>query len=188
MRIWKNGCVECSGDVYLDYKNGSRWRCIKCHRYYVPSPLPLGAIVEERQTEKPKTKAAANRDRALKILEFAILEKVVINPAGMNYFIEGYNRFGHCPCDPGRPDCPCPEAPAEIAEKGKCKCQLFWRSYGDIAVTTAIAMIYKKEKLNKTLMRKERKTALIGTGGFSKRLEKVAGLSKALILVHVGDQ
>lgn len=32
----------------------------------------------------------------------------------------------HCPCDPKRPECPCPEALDEIESKGKCKCGKFF--------------------------------------------------------------
>jgi len=65
------------------------------------------------------------------VLDFAIQHKCLINPTGYNYYLEGFNEFGHCVCDrtKTRVHCPCDEAPLEIAEKGKCLCGLFWRDY-----------------------------------------------------------
>ena len=81
-------------------------------------------------TSKKKTyKPSWQQQKA--VLDFAIANKCLVNPLGMGYYLEGYNEFKHCPCDKNRPTCPCPEAPAEIKEKGHCKCQLFWGSYED---------------------------------------------------------
>ena len=33
---------------------------------------------------------------------------------------------GHCPCNPDRPLCPCPEAIEEIKKNGKCYCGKFF--------------------------------------------------------------
>lgn len=33
---------------------------------------------------------------------------------------------GHCPCDPTRPACPCPQAVKEIQQNGKCYCGKFF--------------------------------------------------------------
>ena len=33
---------------------------------------------------------------------------------------------GHCPCDPSRPVCPCPQALEEIRKNGKCFCGKFF--------------------------------------------------------------
>lgn len=65
------------------------------------------------------------------VIDFAISNKCVIHPLGMSYYIEGFNEFKHCVCDPKRSFCPCSEAPKEIAENGHCLCHLFWRSYED---------------------------------------------------------
>ena len=35
-------------------------------------------------------------------------------------------RNGYCPCDNSRPACPCPQAPSEIKENGKCFCGKFF--------------------------------------------------------------
>ena len=65
------------------------------------------------------------------VLDWAVVHKCVINPTGYEYYLTGYNEFGHCVCDKNRPACPCQEAPQEIKEKGHCLCHLFWRSYED---------------------------------------------------------
>lgn len=62
-------------------------------------------------------------------LEFALKNKCVINPKGMDSALRDFNEFKHCVCDPNRPTCPCAEAPQEIKEKGHCKCHLFWSGY-----------------------------------------------------------
>ena len=63
-----------------------------------------------------------------KLLRFAQQHGMMINPFGLGYYAESYVQLGHCACDPGRPVCPCPEAPMEVHEKGYCKCHLYWRS------------------------------------------------------------
>jgi hypothetical protein len=65
------------------------------------------------------------------VLDFAIAHKCVVNPTGYEYYLEGFNEFGHCVCDRNktRVHCPCSEAQQEIADKGKCLCGLFWRDY-----------------------------------------------------------
>jgi hypothetical protein len=63
------------------------------------------------------------------VLDFAIQHKCMINPTGYNYYLEGFCEFHHCVCDKSRLQCPCEEAPQEIAEKGHCLCHLFWRDY-----------------------------------------------------------
>lgn len=79
----------------------------------------------KKRTYKPSPK----QQKA--VIDFAITNKCVIHPLGMEYYVEGFNEFGHCVCDKNRPACPCPEAPQEVIEKGHCLCQLFWRSYSD---------------------------------------------------------
>lgn len=32
---------ECGGDIYVDYKHGRLWKCIKCSRVFPPSFFPL---------------------------------------------------------------------------------------------------------------------------------------------------
>ena len=45
-----------AGDLYLDYKNGSRWKCIKCSRYYEPGIVPMGKVmIGERAVKRANT-------------------------------------------------------------------------------------------------------------------------------------
>ncbi len=74
----------------------------------------------------------ASKDRKNKkrreICDFARDNGLVIHPGrGFDYYIEGYFKFGQCPCDNSRPACPCAEAIEECKKDGWCKCRLFWR-------------------------------------------------------------
>jgi hypothetical protein len=65
-----------------------------------------------------------------KILDFARDNNLIIHPGrGFDYYVDGYNEFGHCPCDKNRLECPCPESVEEVNLNGWCKCRLFWRDY-----------------------------------------------------------
>lgn len=90
-----------------------------------------GAIAAMTKPEKKNGRYKPTRKQQKAVVEFAIANKCVIHALGMEYYVEGFNEFQHCVCDKNRPQCPCPEAPQEIAEKGHCLCQLFWRSYED---------------------------------------------------------
>jgi ferredoxin-thioredoxin reductase catalytic subunit len=73
------------------------------------------------------TKAQQKR---FEIIDRAISRGWFINPSkGMELYIDNILKFGYCPCDKTRPDCPCAESVAEVAEKGHCRCGLYWRSY-----------------------------------------------------------
>ncbi len=85
------------------------------------------AALAEGQKKNGRYKPSLWQQKA--VVEFAIKNKCVIHPLGMEYYVEGFNEFKHCVCDKNRSACPCPEAPAEIKEKGHCKCQLFWESF-----------------------------------------------------------
>ncbi len=63
------------------------------------------------------------------MIKFALEHGFVVTPAGIQYWIDSYNMFNYCPCDPARKTCPCPEAIDEVKKKGKCLCHLFWRDY-----------------------------------------------------------
>lgn len=67
----------------------------------------------------------------LKVLIFAQMHGFVLDPDGYAYRLRGYLMFNHCPCAPDRKSCPCDQAVDEVTRQGHCKCQLFWRSYGD---------------------------------------------------------
>jgi len=70
------------------------------------------------------------QQKRFEIIDLAIEHGWVINPSkGMEIFVENIVTFGHCPCDSSRPDCPCPQAEAEVANKGHCLCRLFWADY-----------------------------------------------------------
>ena len=38
MRLAPNSCPECSGILYLDYKN-TWWKCCGCSREFIPPPI-----------------------------------------------------------------------------------------------------------------------------------------------------
>ena len=86
--------------------------------------------------KNPKYKTTKTQERA--VLDFAIKNKCVVTPLGWQSALEDYNEFGSCVCDPKRLTCPCEQAPQEIAEKGHCKCHLFWRDYETYMVTKNI--------------------------------------------------
>ena len=83
----------------------------------------IDAMVKELGRYKP------TKEQMRTVLEFAINNHCVVNPMGWNSALEDFNEFKHCVCDPARPTCPCSQAPQEIAEKGHCKCHLFWKGY-----------------------------------------------------------
>ena len=78
--------------------------------------------------KKSLLSSAAAKAMRVRVLDFAQEHNLVIHPGnGYDYYIEGYLMFNHCPCDPSRPNCPCPESLEEIKTKGHCKCILFWK-------------------------------------------------------------
>ncbi|MCJ7790902.1 MAG: helix-turn-helix domain-containing protein [Dehalococcoidia bacterium] len=78
---------------------------------------------EQHESEKQQKKR-------FEIIDLAIEKGWFINPSkGMELFIQNIIQFGRCPCDESRPDCPCPESAAEVADKGRCRCGLYWASY-----------------------------------------------------------
>jgi hypothetical protein len=86
--------------------------------------------------EKSKYKPTISQQRA--VIAFAVQQKCVIHPRGMDYYIEGFNEFGHCVCDKSRLCCPCDQAAQEIQDKGHCLCQLFWRDYGTYIIAKSL--------------------------------------------------
>jgi ferredoxin-thioredoxin reductase catalytic subunit len=88
-----------------------------------------GAIAAMTKPEKKNGKYKPTKEQEQAVLEFAIKNKCVVNPQGWNSALEDFNEFRHCVCDATRPTCPCEQAPQEIAEKGHCKCHLFWKDY-----------------------------------------------------------
>ncbi|MFH0712376.1 MAG: hypothetical protein V2A55_00740 [Candidatus Jorgensenbacteria bacterium] len=79
--------------------------------------------------KKSAEKTKITREQAIKTLRFAQENKLLINPAGMEYYLEGFARFQACPCDTKRPACPCSQALEEIQKEGHCLCRLFWKDY-----------------------------------------------------------
>jgi len=70
------------------------------------------------------------QQKRFQVIDLAIRRGWFINPTkGMEIYIENIIKFGRCPCDETRPDCPCPESQAEVREKGRCRCGLYWRNY-----------------------------------------------------------
>jgi hypothetical protein len=64
------------------------------------------------------------------IVTFAKRNSFVINPLlGYGYFLKHYMEDHHCACAPERKVCPCPESIKEVADKGKCKCGLYFKNY-----------------------------------------------------------
>ena len=84
----------------------------------------------EKNIHRPKPSPATTRMRR-DICDFARDHKLIIHPAGYDYYIWAYFQGGHCPCDKTRPVCPCNEALVEVAQVGHCRCNLFWRSLDD---------------------------------------------------------
>ena len=75
---------------------------------------------------KPSAKTLNKKRR--EILDFARNNNLVIHPGGgYEYYVESFFQFECCACDPNRKNCPCPEAVAEVAKLGWCKCRLYWR-------------------------------------------------------------
>lgn len=74
--------------------------------------------------------------KRFEIIDYAIEHSWVIEPSkGMEIFVGNIIRFGTCPCDPTRPDCPCPQAEAEVANNGHCRCSLYWKDYQTFRAT-----------------------------------------------------
>lgn len=72
----------------------------------------------------------AKQKKRIEILNFASSHGWVINPGkGMEVYVDNIIKFGHCPCDSSRPDCPCSLAEEEVASKGHCRCSLYWTDY-----------------------------------------------------------
>ena len=89
-------------------------------------------------SKEPRAGGKIKRNQVVKLIRFAIKHDFVISPAGAGYYIDSYNMFNYCPCDPERKSCPCPESIEEVKINGKCLCHLFWRDYET----------YLEEKLN----------------------------------------
>jgi len=71
----------------------------------------------------------AYRKKTQEIVEFAIANKLTINPAiGYGYSAENFLLFGNCACAPERKHCPCDQCLDDVKVKGWCKCHLFYRS------------------------------------------------------------
>src|SRR4030042_119147 len=70
------------------------------------------------------------QQKRFEIIDYALEHNFVIDPSkGMETFIDNIITFGRCPCDSSRLDCPCPQAPEEVARNGRCRCTLFWADY-----------------------------------------------------------
>jgi len=77
-----------------------------------------------------KTSQKTKNKMRRQIIDFSMANGLLIHPGkGFEYYVDNfYEGGGHCPCDAGRPECPCPESIQEVKEKGWCKCRLFWRN------------------------------------------------------------
>jgi ferredoxin-thioredoxin reductase catalytic subunit len=70
------------------------------------------------------------QEKRFEIIDYAIEHNFVIDPSkGMERFIDNILKFGYCPCDSSRPNCPCFQAAGEVARNGYCRCSLFWTDY-----------------------------------------------------------
>ncbi len=49
MRILPGACPYCQGDVFIDYKHGARWKCLKNSHYIDPRPLNKQEILSIRR-------------------------------------------------------------------------------------------------------------------------------------------
>ncbi len=71
----------------------------------------------------------SKQKKRVEILDFAHKHRLVVNPAGYDYYIDLFFKCNSCPCDQSRLNCPCPEAIEEVEKDGWCKCRLFWCDY-----------------------------------------------------------
>ena len=70
------------------------------------------------------------QQKRFEIIDYAIEHGWVINPGkSMEVFVDHIIKFGYCPCDSTRPNCPCPQAEAEVTERGHCRCSLYWKDH-----------------------------------------------------------
>jgi len=77
-------------------------------------------------SKKPDIKTTNAKRREL--LDFAHEYGLIIHPgSGFDYYIDSFFKFGRCPCDAKRKNCPCPEAVEECRTIGHCKCHLYWK-------------------------------------------------------------
>lgn len=59
MRILEGACPDCGGDIYIDYKHGKLWKCIKCSRIFKPKAMKVVAklgrerIIKGEKNEGP---------------------------------------------------------------------------------------------------------------------------------------
>ncbi len=52
MRILEGACPDCGGDIYIDYKHGRVWKCIKCSRVFKPKAMRVVACLKHLVAEK----------------------------------------------------------------------------------------------------------------------------------------
>lgn len=63
-----------------------------------------------------------------KVKEFAEANDLILNlRTGPEYYLSNIMRFGRCPCDKTRLECPCPQALDDVEATGHCLCRLFWK-------------------------------------------------------------
>jgi|GEM_PF-5559584 len=67
---------------------------------------------------------------ATAMILFAKKHALVIHPLiGCDYFVKNLILLHACACAPDRKNCPCMESLAEVRERGKCKCGLYWKDF-----------------------------------------------------------
>ena len=68
MRILEGACPNCGGDIYIDYKHGKLWKCIKCSKIFTPKSKEVLAClkysVAKRQEPSHRGALARREDKS----------------------------------------------------------------------------------------------------------------------------
>ena len=57
MRILEGACPDCGGDIYIDYKHGRLWKCIKCSKIFTPKSKEVLACLKYSVAKKAGTQS-----------------------------------------------------------------------------------------------------------------------------------
>lgn len=92
-----------------------------------------------------------NQAKRFDLLDKAMEKGWLINPSkGMEMYVDLYFKFGHCPCDDSRKNCPCAECEEEVNTRGKCRCALFWKDYQTFRDTLRPLKVKRGKEEDKT--------------------------------------
>lgn len=95
-----------------------------------------GVVIRRKGQRRRELQSVRENMQRKKILDYAEEQGWVINPSkGMEDYVQNILRFGYCPCDKRRAECPCVEANDEVDVDGFCLCRLYWRDYDAFKAT-----------------------------------------------------